>query len=204
MSRPTQLHVGGTAYWVLLTRDPDTMVLKDADSTPTVVVRKNGASVGDSVTVTKRSATTGIYDCEYNPAAEAEGDQFTLEESATVTGTTTASATYVSSWNFGVIAVERGMDSLGTDALSAAAVSAAAANKIADHIKRRTQASTESSSDGDTLGVGSLYGLIQQAQESNTTANAGKLTVFKTDGTTELAQRTITTDPAAEQVTGIS
>ena len=97
--RPAVFQVGGTLYWVIQTRNPDSMVLKDADSTPTVAVRKNGASVGDSVTVTKRSATTGIYDCSYNPASEVEGDSFTLEESATVTGTTTSSATYTQSWN---------------------------------------------------------------------------------------------------------
>lgn len=114
--RPSILHIGGTIYWTLFTRNPDTMVLKDADSTPTVAVRKNGASVGDSVTITKRSATTGIYDCSYNPAAEVEGDVFTLEESATVTGTTTAQATYVSSFNVRVLAVERGTDGANTTA----------------------------------------------------------------------------------------
>lgn len=112
--RPQTLHVGGTVYWVLQTYNPDTGVLKDAESTPTVAVRKNGASVGDSVTVTKRSATTGIYDCSYNPAAEVEGDSFTLEESATVTGTTTSSATYSQTWGLVVMAVERGTDSAAT------------------------------------------------------------------------------------------
>lgn len=116
MNRPKILHVGGTLYWVIRTVNPDTQVLKDADSTPTVAVRKNGASVGDSVTVTKRSATTGIYDCSYNPAGEVEGDEFTIEESATVTGTTTGSATYANSWEFSVIAVERGTDSAATSA----------------------------------------------------------------------------------------
>jgi len=119
--RPSILHVGGTLYWVIQTRDPDTMVLKDADSTPSVVVRKNGASVGDSVTITKRSATTGIYDCSYNPAAEVEGDSFTFEESATVTGTTTSSATYVN--QFSVHAVHAGaveLDSGATDLIQKA------------------------------------------------------------------------------------
>jgi len=116
MTRPKILHVGGTLYWVIRTRNPDTMVLKDADSTPTVAVRKNGASTADSVTVTKRSATTGIYDCSYNPAGEVEGDEFTIEESATVTGTTTGSATYTNSWEFTVIAVERGTDGGATSA----------------------------------------------------------------------------------------
>lgn len=114
--RPSVFQVGGTLYWVIQTRNPDTMVLKDADSTPTVAVRKNGSSVGDSVTVTKRSATTGIYDCSYNPAGEVEGDSFTLEESATLTGTTTTSATYTQTWNARVIAVERGTDGANTTA----------------------------------------------------------------------------------------
>jgi len=109
--RPTILHVGGVLYWVIRTRDPDTQLLKDADATPTVVIVKNGTVTVDSVTVTKRSATTGIYDCSYNPAGEAEGDDFTVEESAQVTGTTTAQATYSNSWAFGVVALERGTDS---------------------------------------------------------------------------------------------
>ena len=120
--RPAFFQVGGTLYWVIQTRNPDTMVLKDADSTPTVAVRKNGASVGDSVTITKRSATTGIYDCSYNPASEVEGDAFTFEETATVTGTTTSSATYTQSWNARVIAVERGTDSANTTTPPTAAV----------------------------------------------------------------------------------
>jgi hypothetical protein len=118
--RPAVFQVGGVLYWVLQTRNPDTMVLTDADSTPSVAVRKNGASVADSVTITKRSATTGIYDCSYNPAAEVEGDSFTLEESAAVTGTTTSSATYTQTWNARVVAVERGTD--GVTALLPAAL----------------------------------------------------------------------------------
>lgn len=109
--RPTTLHVGGTLYWTIRTRDPDTLILKDADATPTVAVRKNGASTGDSVTITKRSATTGLYDCSYNPAAEVEGDVFELEERAQVTGTTTAQAYYDSGFSVKIAAVERGTDS---------------------------------------------------------------------------------------------
>jgi len=124
--RPKVLHVGGTLYWVIRTRNPDTQILKDADSTPTVAVRKNGASVGDSVTVTKRSATTGIYDCSYNPAGEVEGDEFTIEESATVTGTTTGSATYTNSWEVTVIAVERGTDGANTTTPPTASTNATA------------------------------------------------------------------------------
>lgn len=109
--RPDTLHVGGTLYWVIRTRDPDTLILKDADATPTVAVRKNGASTGDSVTINKRSATTGLYDCSYNPAAEVEGDVFELEERVQVTGTTTAQAYYDSGFSVKIAAVERGTDS---------------------------------------------------------------------------------------------
>ena len=108
--RPTTLHVGGTLYWVLRTYTPGTGVLVDADSTPTVAVRKNGASVGDSVTITKRSATTGIYDCSYNPAGEVEGDKFTIEETAVISSTT-----YSQNFEVLITAVERGTDSALTD-----------------------------------------------------------------------------------------
>jgi len=104
--RPTILHIGGVLYWTIQTRNPDTQVLKDADSTPSVAVRKNGSSVADSVTITKRSATTGLYDCSYNPAGEIEGDTYQFEESAAVTGTTTSSATYTN--QFSVRAVHAG------------------------------------------------------------------------------------------------
>ncbi len=95
-------------------------------------------------------------------------------------------------------------NAIATATALAALFSAAQCNKIADHVRRRSQTSVEASSDGDTLTVQSLYGIIQQMQESNTTTHAGKLTVFKRDGTTELAQITLATDPAAEPVTGVS
>ena len=105
MSRPSTLKKDNTLYWVLRTYNTSG-VLVDADSTPTVAVRKNGASVADAVTATKRAATTGIYDCSYNPAGEVEGDQYTLEESATV-----SAQAYENSWEVKVDEVERGTDS---------------------------------------------------------------------------------------------
>ena len=83
-------------------------------------------------------------------------------------------------------------------------ISDAHIDQIADTTLRRTMANVELSSYGNTISMGSLYGLVQQAQESNTTAHANKLTIFKTDGTTELGQRTIATDAAANPITGIS
>ena len=87
----------------------DAGVLVDADSTPTVAVRKNGVANADVVVVTKRATTTGIYDAYYNPAGEAEGDCFTLEETATI-----SAQAYKNAWNMEVLAVERGTDNAST------------------------------------------------------------------------------------------
>jgi hypothetical protein len=80
----------------------------------------------------------------------------------------------------------------------------AAANKLADIIKRRRQAATESASDGDTLELDSIYGLIQQAQSSNTRDNEGQLTIYESDGATELGRLDLTTDPTARPIDGVS
>lgn len=104
MSRPAALIKDETLYWVIRLYD-NTNALVDADSTPTVAIRKNGAATADAVTVTKRAATTGIYDCSYNPASEIEGDQYTVEESATISLTA-----YSNSWEFYVADPMRGTD----------------------------------------------------------------------------------------------
>jgi hypothetical protein len=108
--RPTTFKVDNTVYWTIRTYT-DAGVLVDADSTPSVAVRKNGSSVADAVTVTKRAATTGIYDCVYNPAGEVEGDCFTIEETATV-----SSQAYENAWSLEAQAAERGTDSAATQA----------------------------------------------------------------------------------------
>lgn len=81
------------------------------------------------------------------------------------------------------------------------ALSAATCNKIADHVRRRQQSNVELSSDGDALAVGSEYGFIQQAQESSIAG--GTMTIKKTDGTTTLGTKTVTSG-TADPITGIS
>jgi hypothetical protein len=93
--------------------------------------------------------------------------------------------------------------SFQASAITSTAIHSSAGNLIADHCRRRTQANVEASSDGDALSLGSEYGMIQQCQESNLVDNPGFQTVYKTDGTTELGQKAVTTDPSAEPVTGI-
>ena len=125
MSRPATLKVGNTSYWTIMTYT-SAGVLVDADSTPTVVVYKNGTLTADVVTVTKRSATTGIYDAYYNPASEAEGDCFTIQETATI-----SSQAYLQSWNFEVLAAERGTDSASTFDASSDTVTTDATSRTA-------------------------------------------------------------------------
>ena len=125
--RPSSLHVGGVLYWSIRLFDPaDGVTPIDADSTPTVSVRKNGAAVGDSVTVSKRAATTGIYDCSYNPAGEVEGDKFSLEESATI-----AAVNYSQSFAVNVFALEAAGGSGGTTAAEVVAAMDADSTQLA-------------------------------------------------------------------------
>ena len=97
MSRPTTLKLDGTVYWTMHLYDADG-VLIDATGTPAVTVRKDAATSADVVTVTKRAATTGIYDCSHNPAAETIGMTIHYSESAVITA-----ITYVNGWSLEVV-----------------------------------------------------------------------------------------------------
>ena len=123
MSRPSNFFLDAVIYWTIRTYD-ENGELVDADSTPTVVTYKNGVATGESVTVTKRSATTGIYDCSYNPAGEAQGQIYTIEESVTISSTT-----YENNWSCVPIQYMRGTNSASThDAAAVVTAMQAAAN----------------------------------------------------------------------------
>ena len=94
--RPGAMAKGSTLRWTIYTRSRSTGALADADSTPTVTVRKNGAASAETVTVSKRAATTGIYDCSFNPTGEADGDSFELAESSVLSSVTYRSTFSVS------------------------------------------------------------------------------------------------------------
>jgi len=81
-------------------------------------------------------------------------------------------------------------------------IDAVAVAKIADIILRRTSANVEGSTNGDSLSLRSLYGMI--AQGTNKTSISGStLTVTKSDDVTTLGTRTITTDPNGSPISGI-
>jgi hypothetical protein len=91
---------------------------------------------------------------------------------------------------------------IAADALAAAKLAADACEKIADILLRRTMANVEGSSNGDALSVNSLYGAVQQAQES--AISGATQTIKKTDGSTTLGTKTISTSAGADPIRGIS
>jgi hypothetical protein len=91
---------------------------------------------------------------------------------------------------------------IAADALAAAKLAVDACEKIADILLRRTMANVEGSSNGDALSVNSLYGAVQQAQES--AISGATQTIKKTDGATTLGTKTISTSAGADPIRGIS
>lgn len=96
-NRPATWFYNETLYWTLFVYDANGNLV-NADSTPTVAVRVNGAGYAvTSVTITKRAATTGIYDCSFvanNSGVGAAYGLWQFEETATISGTD-----YVNGWN---------------------------------------------------------------------------------------------------------
>ncbi len=132
--RPTTLKRGTTLYWTIATYD-NSGVLIDADSNPTIALRKNGAAHTGTTTVTKRAGSTGLYDCSFNPAGENNADQFQIEETATI-----SFQSYVNIWNFdvteelpeglGSVSVDTSTGSIGADlvAINQEAITATSGN----------------------------------------------------------------------------
>jgi len=185
--RPTILHIGGVLYWTIQTRNPDTQVLKDADATPSVAVRKNGSPVADSVTITKRSATTGLYDCSYNPAAEVEGDTFQFEERAQITGTTTSQQYYDN--QFSVRAVHAGaveLDSASVTAVQSGLATSASITALrgADNDTLKTLSDQIDGIDGGTGLTGPYTRTITVTDaDTHATIEAAKVRLYRTGET---------------------
>ena len=174
----------------MLTRDPDTLLLKDADATPTVIVRKNGGTSADSVTITKRSASDGKYDCSYNPSSEVEGDDFQFEERAQITGTTTAQQYYDN--GFAVTVVHSGAVELDPTSLrSALGMSAADLDTQLDAILAASGGAgsgartvTITVNDGTTALQNAVVRLSEGLNTYRTLTNASGVAVFNVDDAT--------------------
>lgn len=85
---------------------------------------------------------------------------------------------------------------------SLVAVAAAVANKIADHIWRRTFQNACDSSDGDTKTGRSGLGLMAKAV-NKVAPNGSNLETFEDDDTTVLLTQAVTTNPAADPITAL-
>lgn len=95
--------------------------------------------------------------------------------------------------------------SFAANALSAAALASAAANKIADHVLRRTYANARTSSDGDAVNFRSLLGAVGKLV-NKWSISGSTLTIYQEDDATSTAPggtQALTTNAAADPITGV-
>jgi energy-coupling factor transporter ATP-binding protein EcfA2 len=97
-------------------------------------------------------------------------------------------------------AIEASTMAVEANGLDAGAITAAAANKIADHIIRRTFANAAASADGDAKSFRSLLGAIAKLV-NKIAVSSGTLTINEADDSTPLGTQELTTDAAAEPIT---
>ena len=83
-----------------------------------------------------------------------------------------------------------------------AAITNAAANKIADHVLRRTAANARASSDGDTATFRSLLGAISKLV-NKFAVNGSNVEIMQENDTTVFGTQALTTDASADPVTGV-
>lgn len=136
--RPPILTKDTVLRWTIHLYDPSTNELVDADSDPTITVYKDNVSTADAVTVTKRAATVGTYDCSYDPVGETAGQTFTIHESSAITSL--GGGPYEFSWSVPVVEPEFDPSTTTVDVGAIAGNANAATNLAAsaDTIKRCT------------------------------------------------------------------
>ena len=100
-----------------------------------------------------------------------------------------------------------GSPSVNTDGLiigsdTALIGSSTLANQIADHAIRRSWANVEASADGDPIVFRSLLGAVAKLV-NKVAVNGTDLEIFRDDDTTVLGTQALTTDAAADPITGM-
>jgi hypothetical protein len=116
---------------------------------------------------------------------------------------TVVNVTTVSTVTNDVGITQAGADKVwGSAARTLTAISSTLRNQIADNILRRSLASALASADGDVKGFRSLAGAVAKLVNKVSITGA-TLTVTETDDTTALGAQTVTTDAAADPVTGV-
>jgi len=94
---------------------------------------------------------------------------------------------------------------LAVGAITAAQLALDACQKVADILARRHTSAIEASPHGETLDVNSLYGALAMTtgHKRDTTTHADALTVYQSNGTTELAQLPVVVDETADPIVGV-
>jgi hypothetical protein len=94
---------------------------------------------------------------------------------------------------------------LAVGAITAAQLALDACQKIADIFARRHTSAIEASGNGEALDVNSLYGALAMltGHRRDTTSHADQLTVYQSNGITELAQVPLATDVDAEPIVAV-
>ncbi len=175
-----------TIYFDVVTHDPATGALVDADSAP---IWETYGQVGDTPnangTMTKRSGKTGHYKAsfEVHPVNGFDpGEFFQLVVSATVDGV--AAKTVV--MTFRVLVAESTAGKLPVDN-----------EAIADAVLSRDMSQVESGAPEH-----SLCTVVLAALESSISST--QWIIKRTDGQTTHVTKTVTTDPDADPITGVS
>jgi len=96
-----------------------------------------------------------------------------------------------------------GASEIADGAIDAGAIAAAAANKIADHIWRRTLANSRASSDGDAVIFRSPLGAASKLV-NRVAAPSSTLTVYQEDDATAFGTQVVTSDADADPITEVN
>jgi len=102
----------------------------------------------------------------------------------------------------GVVIANNGITAakIATDAIGADEIASAGANKIADHVIRRSFQNACDSANGDTKSLRSLLGAIAKLV-NKISVSGSTLTIYEDDDTTSLGTQTVTTDSGADPIT---
>lgn len=128
----------------------------------------------------------------------------TVANTTNITAGTVTTATNVTTVN-GLAASIITAGSIATDAIGSAEIAASGANKIADHVLRRTYSNARQSADGDTVLFRSLLGAIGKLV-NKWSISGSTLTIYQEDDTASTAPggtQTITGTPGADPITAL-
>jgi len=177
---------GETVYFDVVTHDPATGQVVDADSAPTW---KIWGQVGDTPnligTMTKRAGWTGHYKASFGVATIDgfdPGEFFQVIVSATVGGVTAKTV----AMTFRVLAAETATGRVPVDDAA-----------IADTVLSRGVSEVEADAPEHSLCT-VVLAVLESAISST------EWVIKRTDGTTTHATKIVTTDPDAEPITGVS